>query len=133
MTDTAVVITVGDQVLQGLILDNPVGRQVLATLPMTRTFRDFNAVEKICSVGADIATDGMPRGSSAKPGDIGYYAPSDHLVLYYGHVGYWDGIMIIGRLLVPPSVVEQLVATFQADVEKQHAASERDRSSGGHR
>lgn len=29
--------------------------------------------------------------------DIGYYAPSRSLVFYYDNVGYWDGIVRIGR------------------------------------
>ena len=29
--------------------------------------------------------------------DIGYYAPSDDLVFYYGDVGYFNGIVRIGR------------------------------------
>ena len=38
-----------------------------------------------------------PEGDDPEIADIGYYAPSQDLVLYYGDVGYWNGIVRIGR------------------------------------
>jgi hypothetical protein len=31
-------------------------------------------------------------------GDVGYYAPGNDLVLYYGEQSYYDGIVILGQL-----------------------------------
>ena len=31
-------------------------------------------------------------------GDLGYYAPGNDLVLYYGDQSYFPGIVILGRL-----------------------------------
>ncbi len=31
-------------------------------------------------------------------GDVGYYAPGNDLVLYYGDQSYYGGIVVIGRL-----------------------------------
>ena len=31
-------------------------------------------------------------------GDLGYYAPGNDLVLYYGDQSYYAGIVILGRL-----------------------------------
>jgi hypothetical protein len=42
-------------------------------------------------------TEGVPEGDDPDIADIGYYAPSNDLVLYYGDVGYWNGIIRIGR------------------------------------
>jgi hypothetical protein len=42
--------------------------------------------------------DGVPAGDDPEINDIGYYAPSGDLVLYCGDVGYWNGIVRIGRL-----------------------------------
>ena len=44
-----------------------------------------------------MTTDGVPDGADPDIADIGYYAPTQDLVLYYGDVGYWDGIVRIGR------------------------------------
>jgi len=41
--------------------------------------------------------DGVPAGDDPDINDIGYYAPSRSLVFYYGDVGYWNGIVRIGR------------------------------------
>ena len=40
--------------------------------------------------------DGMPAGDDPNPGEIGWYAPGSVLVLYYGDVGYFDGIARLG-------------------------------------
>ena len=40
---------------------------------------------------------GVPAGADPNINDIGYYAPSDDLVFYYGDVGYFNGIVRIGR------------------------------------
>jgi hypothetical protein len=53
-------------------------------------------VEKIALLPQELPMDGMPEGDDPAPGDIGYYAPSGDLVLYYGDVGYWTGIARIG-------------------------------------
>ena len=44
-----------------------------------------------------LTTDGAPEGDDPGVGDIGYYAPSQDLVLYYGGVGPWNGIVRIGE------------------------------------
>ena len=31
-------------------------------------------------------------------GDVGYYAPGNDLVLYYGDQSYFPGIVVLGRL-----------------------------------
>ena len=38
-----------------------------------------------------------PAGSDPRINEIGYYAPGHNLVLYYGDVGYYNGIIRIGR------------------------------------
>ena len=41
---------------------------------------------------------GFPAGDDPDIDDIGYYDPTGNLVFYYGDVGYWNGIVRIGRL-----------------------------------
>ena len=40
----------------------------------------------------------FPPGADPEINDLGYYAPSGDLVFYYGDVGYFNGIVRIGRL-----------------------------------
>lgn len=77
--------------------DNATARDLAAQLPLSSSLRDLNGVEKIAKLARPLTTDGMPGGDDPQIGDLGYYAPSQDLVIYYGDVGYWNGIVRIGR------------------------------------
>ena len=94
---TAIRITVDGQPLTAELADNPTARDLVDQLPLTLTFRDFNRVEKIATLPRPLTTNGAPAGADPEVNDIGYYAPSGDLVFYYGDVGYFDGIVRIGR------------------------------------
>lgn len=93
---TAVLITIGDTTVPGQLWDNPAARDLAARLPVTLTFSDFNAVEMTAGLDPALTMDGMPTGDDPNPGEIGWYAPSGDVVLYYGEVGYWNGIARLG-------------------------------------
>ena len=59
---------------------------------------DHGAVEKTGPLPAPLSLDGQPEGADPDVGDVGYYAPGNDLVLYYGDQSYYDGIVILGRL-----------------------------------
>jgi hypothetical protein len=60
-----------------------------------------------------------PAGDDPDVGDIGYYAPSQDLVLYYGDVGYWDGIVGLGRFDGSAlAVIERLEDGVEISVER---------------
>jgi len=94
---TAIRITVDGQTRTAQLADNPTARDLLDQLPLTLSFRDFNQLEKIAKLPRPLTTTGAPDGSDPDPGDVGYYAPSGDLVLYYGDVGYYAGIIHLGR------------------------------------
>jgi hypothetical protein len=95
-TDRSVLITFGGTSVRGSLHDNAATASLLAQLPLQLSFSDFGGQEKIAPLPAPLSLEGMPSGSDAEPGTIGYYAPSQALVLYYDHVGYYDGIVPIG-------------------------------------
>jgi hypothetical protein len=43
--------------------------------------------------------DGQPSGADPDVGDIGYYAAGNELFLYYGDQSYYNGIVVLGRLM----------------------------------
>ena len=47
MAELTIRVTIGDTVLTGHLRDVPAARDLIAQLPLTLTFRDFNNVEKI--------------------------------------------------------------------------------------
>jgi hypothetical protein len=94
---TTIRITIGGETVTAQLADNPTARDLIEQLPLTLLFRDFNGVEKIAELPRPLTTDGVPAGADPDINDIGYYAPSRNLVFYYGDVGYWNGIVRLGR------------------------------------
>jgi hypothetical protein len=94
---TPIRLSIGTTVLTARLHDNPTARDLLAHLPLTLAFRDLNGVEKIARLPRALTMDGVPAGADPEIRDIGYYAPSNNVVLYYGDVGYWNGIVRIGQ------------------------------------
>jgi hypothetical protein len=95
---TTIRISIDNRPISAQLADNPTAQDLADQLPLTLTFRDFNGVEKIAELPKPLTMEGVPKGDDPDIADIGYYAPSNDLVLYYGDVGYFDGIVRIGRL-----------------------------------
>jgi hypothetical protein len=93
---TPVTLTIGDRAVTGTLHDNPAANALAQQLQMTLTFEDFGAVEKIAPLASPLPMTGMPAGADPEIGDIGFWAPGGELVLYYGEVGYWNGIARLG-------------------------------------
>ena len=110
-------ITVGDTVVTARLADNATAHDLAAELPLTLTFKDFNQVEKIAKLPRSLSMDGVPAGDDPDIGDIGYYAPSGDLVFYYGDVGYWNGIVRIGRFDTSMELIEHEEDNFQVTIE----------------
>ena len=91
-------VIIGDTTITGHLHDNTTARDLASQLPLTLTFHDLNGVEKTAPLPRKLPVDGMPAGDDPHVGDLGYWAPNGDLVLYYGDVGYWTGIMRIGEI-----------------------------------
>ena len=91
-------IAIGDERFSATVFDSAAGRDLIAQLPLTVDMVDHGAVEKTGPLPAPLSLDGQPDGADPDVGDVGYYAPGNDLVLYYGDQSYFPGIVIIGRL-----------------------------------
>ena len=91
-------ITINSQRFEATIFDSAAGRDLVAQLPLTVNMVDHGKVEKTGPLPAPLSLDGQPDGADPDVGDVGYYAPGNNLVLYYGDQSYYPGIVIIGRL-----------------------------------
>jgi hypothetical protein len=91
-------ITIGDQHFQATLDDSAAARDLAAQLPLTVEMSDHGAVEKTGPLPSPLSLDGQPAGADPDVGDVGYYAPGNDLVLYYGDQSYYDGIVVLGRL-----------------------------------
>ena len=91
-------ITIGNQHFQATLAESAAVRDLVAQLPVTIDMTDHGGVEKTGPLPSPLSLDGQPEGADPDVGDLGYYAPGNHLVLYYGDQSYYPGIVILGRL-----------------------------------
>ena len=117
-SSTPVRIVIGATVITAQLWDNAPARALIDRLPLTLDFTDLNAVEKIARVDPALPMTGMPDGDDPEPGDIGWYAPSSDVVLYYGDVGYWPGIARIGHIIDGIDTIAAQGGDFAAAIER---------------
>ncbi|TCM40431.1 cyclophilin-like protein [Kribbella sp. VKM Ac-2568] len=91
-------ITIGEQHFQATLDDSAASRDLAARLPLTVEMSDHGGVEKTGRLPSPLSLDGQPAGADPDVGDVGYYAPANDLVLYYGDQSYYDGIVVLGRM-----------------------------------
>ena len=58
---------------------------------------DHGGVEKTGPLPGPLSLEGQPEGADPDVGDLGYYAPGNDLVLYYGDQSYFPGIVVLGQ------------------------------------
>lgn len=116
-SETQIRVIIGETVLTGQLWDNATARDLIAQLPLTLTFSDYGRQEKLAPLPRKLSTEGVPPGNSARPGDIGYYAPAGVLVFYYRDVGYFNGIVRIGQFDSNMNAITRQTGDFTAKIE----------------
>ena len=91
-------ITIGDQRFTATLRESAAADDLLAQLPVTVDMTDHGGVEKTGPLPSPLSLDGQPEGADPDVGDLGYYAPGNDLVLYYGDQSSYPGIVVLGRL-----------------------------------
>lgn len=114
---TPITVTIGATVLEGTLRDSPTARDLIAQLPLALEFEDHNSLEKIARLPQKLTMDGVPKGDDPEPNDIGYYAPTGDLVLYYDDVGYFDGIVRLGVFTSDMDPIRTQAGTFTATIQ----------------
>jgi hypothetical protein len=95
---TRLEIIAGGVELIATLRDTQAARDLIEQLPLTLSMGDHGGVEKNGSLPQSLSVADDPDGADPEVADLGYYAPSNDLVLYYGDQSYYDGIVILGRL-----------------------------------
>ena len=116
-SETPIRVIIGNTVLTARLWDNATARDLIAQLPLTLTFRDFNGVEKIAHLPRKLSMGGVPPGDDPFPRDISYYNPSDDLV-FYDDVGYFTGIVRIGQFDGSVDAIAGQTGNFTARIER---------------
>jgi hypothetical protein len=117
-SETQIRVIIGNTALTGRLWDNATARDLIAQLPLTLTFRDFNDQEKLAPLPRKLSMDGVPPGDDPLPRDIGYYAPSGVLVFYYSDVGYFTGIVRIGQFDGDMDTITRQTGEFSVRIER---------------
>jgi len=91
-------IEVDGRIVGAVLDDSPAARDLMAQLPAEVAMRDHHGVEKTGRLPAPLSTEGQPDVGDPAVGDLGYYAPGQDLVLYYGDAPAYPGIVVLGRL-----------------------------------
>jgi hypothetical protein len=105
---TTIEITIGDQRLQATLDDSATSRDLIDQLPVTLEMNDHGSVEKTGRLPSPLSTAGQPPAADPGIADVGYYAPGQDLVLYYGDQSSFPGIVVIGRM--DPATAERIAA-----------------------
>ena len=90
-------LTIDGSLVEAELYDHPVARELARMLPLELVFNDFNKVEKVAPLGRSLTLHGVPYADAPEPGEIGYYSPTQGLVLYYSNPGRWPGLVRMGR------------------------------------
>ena len=96
--DLTISVTVNSQRFTAKLDDSAASRDLLAQLPQPVEMSDHGGVEKTGPLRSPLSLNGQPDGADPNVGDLGYYAPGNDLVLYYGDQSYYPGIVILGKL-----------------------------------
>ena len=115
---TPIQVVVGGRTFNAELYDNPTADDLADQLPVTVTLADLHGLEKTGTLPRPLTTEGVPRGSDPEINEIGYYAPGRDLVFYYGDVGYFDGIIRIGRFTSNIDSIAHEDDGFSATVER---------------
>ena len=118
VSDTPILITVGEHALDARLYDNPGAQSLLDQLPLTLEFSDYSRQEVVAEPPQPITMDDMPSGESAPTGTIGYYAPGGVLVLYYTDVGRFNGIVRLGHIDSDVSVLRDWQESRPVTIER---------------
>lgn len=118
MNETHIRIVIGDQTLNGTLVNNPAAQSLLAQLPLTLQFSDYGGQEVTAVPPHPIMMEGMPAADAADTGDITYYAPDGVVVLHYSDIGRWNGIAKLGRIDEDISILKGRNAPFPVTIER---------------
>jgi hypothetical protein len=108
---TRVRFAVGDAEIIVRIADNPTSRDFVSMLPLTLTFRDFNAMEKIGDLPRRLTTQGS-TGSAPANGDLIYFVPWGNLGFFYDaerrDESFDDQVIPIGTIETGDELLDEL-------------------------
>lgn len=84
--------------ISGALDDNETARDFAELLPLSLTLEDYASTEKVSDLPRVLSTKGAPSGTSAKAGDLTFYAPWGNLAIFYKDFRHAAGLVRLGAL-----------------------------------
>jgi hypothetical protein len=116
LKNTRIKIKIMDKELIAVMEDNPTTKDFLNMLPLTMSFKDFSAAEKISYPPNKLSTEKASDGYTPKKGDIACYSPWGNLAVFYKDREYASGLIYMGHIESGMEAIEGLNADFNAEV-----------------
>lgn len=92
-----VTVSFNGQNFSATLNDSPVSQDILKQLPFTASFKTYvNDKEKITDLDFKPHLGNYDYDEVGKKGRIAYWQPDNRIVIYYGDVGAYPGIKVIG-------------------------------------
>ena len=111
-------LTIDGRAATATLTDTLTAREFASLLPLTLDMRDLFGREKPGQLPRPLATD--EGQSTYRVGDLGYWAPSHDLAIFYRDDGQRipsPGIVIIGRIDTGLDLIAQAGDSFQLTIE----------------
>lgn len=94
---TSVSVTMNGTVCRAHLNAGTAAQDLISRLPLILTqTQTAGFEEKIGDLDSELDLGYSSYVHDPNPGDIAYWSPQPRVVLYYGDVGAWDGIHVIG-------------------------------------
>lgn len=78
--------------------DSAAAKDFYNLLPLELTLTDYASIEKVSDLPKSLSTKGEPSGTSAKAGDLTYYAPWGNLAYFIKDFKHASGLVTLGAL-----------------------------------
>lgn len=97
--------------------DQPASRSLVAQLPITVIFEDFNGIEKIARMPEALDTAGMTQGIDPAVADVTLYVPWNTFVFYYDDFGYDGDLVAMGQIERGMELLKAQTEDFEVTLE----------------
>lgn len=113
----AVLLKFDSEELTVRLNDSQASRDFVAMLPLTLTFRDYNATEKVSDLPKPLSLDGSPSGCTPSVGDFAYYAPWGNLAIFYRDFRYSNSLIPLGAIESGVEKLASMQGEFSVQIE----------------
>tara|TARA_B100001109_G_scaffold162396_1_gene132192 strand:+ start:21608 stop:22093 length:486 start_codon:yes stop_codon:yes gene_type:complete len=93
-----ITMEIDGQTINATLGSGSAAKDFYALLPLTLTLTDYAATEKVSDLPDSLSIQGEPSGTSAKAGDLTYYAPWGNLAIFYKDFHHASGLVKLGTM-----------------------------------